>query len=276
MPKLDLLKQVSERIGTQDITAVSLTVKDIPIGEIQIKQNVRINNNIQIDDLKSSIKQYGLLQPITIYKDLTGYIVKTGHRRLMAYNELYKENPDRFHSIRCIISDDKNIAVIQLIENIQRENLKPIELYNALKELKTQGLTLKQIGEAIGKSEQYVKDLFTGINIIDSDKDYMDLLHSSAGTTIHHFKETQGIKNKEDKINEIKNRASGNITRSQLREKINKMKPEKQSNRTIEINSDNKGLFIELSFKDKDTFKLITQELKELFKKHNIKYNRGV
>ena len=113
MPKLDLLSQVKTRTGTQDSGAVSLTVKDIPIGEISIRGNVR-KEYTGIDELKDSIKRYGILQPITVYKDGGGYVVKTGHRRYLAYKDLYAAHPDRFHSIRCIISDAANITKIQM------------------------------------------------------------------------------------------------------------------------------------------------------------------
>jgi len=268
MPKLDLLSQVNARTGTQDSGAVSLTVKDIPIGEISIKENIR-KEYTGIEDLKASIKQHGLLNPITVYRHGEGYAVKTGHRRYMSFKELYREHPDRFHSIRCIISDGDNVAVVQLIENVQREDLKPVDLYNALKELKARGLTLKQIADAIGKKEQYVKDLFTGINVIDSDKDYKNLL-GSAGTTIHHFKETKGIKDKAKKVKAIKDRASGKITRRELREKI---KP--GTGRQAELRTDVPGLFIEIFFKDKETCRLVSGELKAVFKKHKIKNVRG-
>jgi len=279
MPKLDLLSQVKDRTGTQDSGAVSLTVKDIPIGEISIRDNVR-QEYTGIEELKDSIKRHGLLQPIIVYRDGDGYVVKTGHRRYKAINELYREYPDRFHSIRCIISDAENITAIQIIENVQRENLKAIDLYNGLKELKGQGMTLKQIADVIGKTEQYVKDIFTGINIIDSDNDYKNLL-GSAGTTIQHFKETQGIKDKESKIKAIKGRASGEIKRADLREKIKAMKAGKRENnvkvepRTVELNADINGLFIELFFPDKETYKLIAGELKAVFIKHKIKYRKG-
>lgn len=280
MPKLDLLSQVKTRTGTQDSGAISLTVKDIPIGEISIKGNVR-QEYTGIEDLKDSIKTHGLLQPITVYRDGEGYAVKTGHRRYIACKDLYAEHPERFHSIRCIISDAENITAIQIIENVQREGLTTIDLYTGLKELKGQGLTLKQIADVIGKTEQYVKDIFTGINIIDSDNDYKNLL-GSAGTTIQHFKETQGIKDKESKIKAIKERASGKVKRADLREKVKAMKPVKTVNkrlnaepRTVELNADMKGLFIEMFFPDKETYKLIAGELKSVFTKHKIKYRKG-
>lgn len=286
MPKLDLLAQVKERTGTQDSGAVSLTVKDIPLGGISIKGNVR-QEYAGIDELKDSIKRHGLLQPITVYRDGDGYAVKTGHRRFIAIQELYKEYPDRFHSIRCIISDAENITAIQIIENVQRENLKAIDLYNGLKELKGRGMTLKQIADVIGKQESTVKKWYTAINDIDRDAEIKKTIEGYAGVTMDDIQETKAIKDKGNRLDLLKEKGRGTITRQDLRDKIKAMKPaerlgkaiaehvKKQEGRTVELNADISGLFIELSFPDKETYKLIAEELKAIFIKHKIKYRKG-
>ena len=162
MAKLATLKNARSRTGTQDSRSVSLTVKDIPIGDIQMKMNVR-RDYTDICELAESIRQYGLLQPITVYAAKDGYMVKIGHRRFMAYKKLYQEDPEKYHSIRCIISDDQNTALIQLVENAQRVDLTQHDLYQALNQLREQGMTLRQIGEVIGKSEWYVKSLVQSV-----------------------------------------------------------------------------------------------------------------
>jgi ParB family transcriptional regulator, chromosome partitioning protein len=146
MAKAGILKNLQSRTGTKDNSAVSLTVKDIPIGEIQIKENIRSNyDDAELEELQASIREYGLIQPITVYAAEDGYAVKIGHRRLMAYKMLYKEEPERYHSIRCIISDNQNTVFIQLIENIQRVDLSQIDLCNAYTALKDKGMTMKEI-----------------------------------------------------------------------------------------------------------------------------------
>lgn len=227
MAKLELLKQVQERTGTQDAGAVN--IRDIPIGEIQVKANVRESDNVDIDDLKASIKQAGLLQPITVYKDGDGYICIIGHRRLRAYRELYKDDKDRFHSIRAIITDDKNITIRQIIENVQRADLKPIELYHALKELKGQGLNYKQIAGVIGKAEGYVKNLFSGIKELEADPENMKLLKSDAAS-LSDFKDVKPVKDKAEKKKILKAKAEGKITRGQLREKVTEAKGKQREN----------------------------------------------
>jgi ParB family chromosome partitioning protein len=131
MPSLDISESTDGRIGTKDAGAAGVSVKDIPLGDIHIKENVR-KTYTEIEELAESIWRHGLLQPITVYEEEGGYTVKTGHRRYKAFRQLYEQEPDRFYSIRCIVSNEKNIAVIQLVENVQREDLSPADLYNAL------------------------------------------------------------------------------------------------------------------------------------------------
>lgn len=62
MATLRLVK--NSQAGTQDRTSVKLTIKDIPLGDIQIRENVRKEYK-DIEELAESIRQHGLLQPIT-------------------------------------------------------------------------------------------------------------------------------------------------------------------------------------------------------------------
>ena len=128
MAKRAVIKEARFLTGTQDSSSVSNTVKDIPIGHIQTKENVR-KEDTDLEGLKATILEHGLIQPIAVYKEGDNqYIVKTGHRRFMAIQALHKDYPHKFGSIRCVITNANNIAVIQLIENVQRVDLSQIDL----------------------------------------------------------------------------------------------------------------------------------------------------
>ena len=221
MAKLAMLKNIQSSTGTQDSRSVSLTVKDIPIGDICIKENVRTEYT-GIDELAESIRQCGLLQPITVYLEDGCYVVKTGHRRFMAYRKLYQITPEQFHSIRSIISDPHNTVLIQLVENVQRVDLSQIDLWNALNEMKSQGMTLKQIAEVMGKTEGYIKSLFVGVNELNRDQDLSGLL-GDAGITIRDIAETKAIPDKEKRLALHEERKSGNISRAKMREKTKEL-----------------------------------------------------
>jgi ParB family chromosome partitioning protein len=224
MAKLGMLKKIPSGTGTRDSRAVALTVKDIPVGDISIKENVR-REYTGIDELKASIRQHGLLQPITVYSENDGYIVKTGHRRYKAYQTLYREEPERFHSIRCIVSDAENVAMVQLVENVQRVDLSQVDLFNALSSLREQGMTLRQIAEVMGKTEGYVKSLFVGVNEINEDENLNDLI-GDAGITIRDIAETNGL-DKEERLTLLGQRKSGTLNRAGMRQKVKELKSPK-------------------------------------------------
>jgi ParB family chromosome partitioning protein len=157
-----------------------------------------------------------LLQPITVYGvGCEGYFVKTGHRRYLAYQKLNAEEPERFNTILCMVSDAHNIEVIQIIENLQRRDLSAIELYHALSSLRDQGLTLKQIADVTGKSEKSIKNLFVGINETETNTSLKEFLDSPAGGTID---------DEAARLDLLNQRASGQISRAELRRKTNELK----------------------------------------------------
>lgn len=94
--------------------------ESIPLEQIKKVSNIR-NENEEIDDLKASIEQHGLLQPIVVSKSGSGYKLIAGHRRYLACSLLGWE------TIPAVVQSFKNPKIIQLTENIQRKNLNRIE-----------------------------------------------------------------------------------------------------------------------------------------------------
>lgn len=89
-------------------------------------------NKESLDELASSIKEYGLIQPIVLCKkDENEYVLVAGERRLRACKSL------GYDMIKAVVDDEyeKNLAELALIENIQREDLNPLELATAYKQL---------------------------------------------------------------------------------------------------------------------------------------------
>jgi len=288
MAKLGMLKNTESRAGTQDSRAVSLTVKDIPVGDIQVKINIRQDYS-DIYELAESIKQYGLLQPITVYAGTDGYTVKAGHRRLMAYRRLHKEEPEKFHSIRSIISDAQNTEIVQLIENVQRVDLSQHDLFIALNKLREQGMALKQIAEVIGKTEGYVKSLFVGVNELNRDKDLQNLI-GDAGITIRDIAETNSVKDKKKRIELLEERKDGKVSRKQMREKVKEItasKPKKSNPNaraekgklpktylSIKAFPDlNKIIIYQVKSRNKEQFMALEQDLRSFFSANKEKYS---
>ena len=111
-------------------------------------------NSPELDDLKSSIKVHGLLQPIVTRPTKHGFEIVAGHRRFSACKSL------RWRFIPCKICEfsDKESFEIQLTENLQRKSMDPIEEAEAYQKYVVDfgwgGVT--DLGKKIGKSEAYV------------------------------------------------------------------------------------------------------------------------
>jgi stage 0 sporulation protein J len=133
----DMLADVNSAYKDDDILdyfgVSSDVVEEIEIAKIspnpyQPRKNF---DETALKELSESIKRHGLIQPIIVIRKDDGYMLIAGERRYRA-TKMLEEN-----KIKAIVADLKsqNLREIALIENIQRENLNPIELANSYKEL---------------------------------------------------------------------------------------------------------------------------------------------
>jgi ParB family chromosome partitioning protein len=107
----------------------------------------------KMEELKGSIKKHGMIQPIVVRKMANGYEIVAGERRLKAAKEIgLKKIPAIIKSI----NNEKSLE-IALVENIQREDLNPVEQANAFKRLVDEfNLTQQELAEVTGKSRALV------------------------------------------------------------------------------------------------------------------------
>jgi len=104
-------------------------------------------------ELFLSIKEKGLLQPIIVRKKDEGYEVIAGERR---FRQAIKAGLSKIPAIVREVSDEESLE-LALIENLQRENLNPIEEAKAYKMLISKfGKTQEQISKAIGKNRSVI------------------------------------------------------------------------------------------------------------------------
>ena len=133
----DMLADVNSAYKDDDILdyfgVSSDVVEEIEIAKIspnpyQPRKNF---DETALKELSESIKRHGLIQPIIVIRKDDGYMLIAGERRYRATKMLEESK------IKAIVADLKsqNLREIALIENIQRENLNPIELANSYKEL---------------------------------------------------------------------------------------------------------------------------------------------
>jgi len=152
-------------------------IYDIPVEDIHEdrKQPRKYFDEKAQNALNESIKEYGLMQPIVFRQseDDGKLMVVAGERRVRAVKSILnnaKENPDdpeqqaviqRFSTIPGMFVAG-NHQEIALIENVQRENLNPVELAEGLAKLQKPGHTgLELLGRLIGKSTSSVSEILS-------------------------------------------------------------------------------------------------------------------
>lgn len=107
----------------------------------------------KIDELARSIETHGIIQPIMVRPSGEGYEIVAGERRWRAARRA------SLKQIPCIIrelSEEQNMLVA-IIENMQREDLNPMEEADALNQMITNyGLTQEEVSKSVGKSRPYI------------------------------------------------------------------------------------------------------------------------
>ncbi len=160
------LAQLNEEMGQiPDISVLTggerTVVKPIPL--VQISPNPdqprKTFNEKELKDLLESVKERGVLQPIilrTVQNKPYLYEIVAGERRFRAAKMAnLSEIPALVKTL-----DDKNAAEISLIENVQRENLNPVEEAEGYQNLMQKyGYELEEVSKLIGKSESYIRNL---------------------------------------------------------------------------------------------------------------------
>ncbi|MBI3255464.1 MAG: ParB/RepB/Spo0J family partition protein [Candidatus Andersenbacteria bacterium] len=136
-------------------------IEHIAIGDIKINplQPRRSFDPQELDELAQSISQHGILQPLVVRRlDDGGFELIAGERRLRASKKLgWTKVPA---VVRRDVKSDQSRLVFALIENIQRQNLDPIEEALAYKQLNEEyGLTHEEIGQRMGKSRVAVTNI---------------------------------------------------------------------------------------------------------------------
>ncbi len=170
-----LIPDIEEKIEKKDIENIS--IKDIYPNENQPR---RVFDEEKIKDLSESIKKYGVLQPIVLKPDEFGkYMIIAGERRYRA------SKMANLTEIPAVLRDIpiKEIMEIALIENLQREELTPIEEALGYKSLiENYKLTQEEISEAIGKSRPHIANMLRLLNL---EKEVIEMINQGFITAGH-------------------------------------------------------------------------------------------
>ena len=133
-------------------------VEEISIHEIRPNpyQPRKIFREESIEELKQSIQEHGILQPLIVRKSIKGYEIVVGERRYRAAKEANLEKVPVV--VRKI--GERQMMELAVLENLQREDLTPIEEANAYKMLMERlDLTQEDLAKRLGKSRPHIANL---------------------------------------------------------------------------------------------------------------------
>lgn len=139
-----------------------IEVKDVMLSDIfPCPENPRKTfDQKAIEELAQNIESQGLLQPITVRRKNGNYEVVCGERRYRAYGLLAGKDPDKYAYMPCIVREmtDAEAFDAMITENLQRQDVDPMEESQAFSLLVKKGSTVQDIAARFGKTERFVQD----------------------------------------------------------------------------------------------------------------------
>ena len=185
---LEALLSISGIPENKGDSVVELKINDISPNNGQPR---KVFNDEALNELASSIKENGVIQPIIVQRKGDGYMIVAGERRWRAARIA------ELSVIPAIVRDltDRQTMEQALIENIQREDLNPIEEASAMQNLiETHKLTQDQLAKKLGKPRTTITNTLRILNLDESLQEFVSRGDLSEG----HAKVILGLKEKED------------------------------------------------------------------------------
>lgn len=166
-------------------------------------------------ELAESIKQLGVIQPITVKKSGEEYIIISGERRWRAAQMVGVERLPAY--IRDV--DDENLHAMALVENIQRQDLNAIEIALGMQRLIEEcGLTQEAMADKVGKKRSTVSNYMRLLNLPDE----VQLALKEGLISMGHAKAIAGMA-KEQQVAALKRCLKKSLSVRQMEELARKM-----------------------------------------------------
>jgi len=230
-------------------------VKELRINEIEPNENQprKIFNDEKLSGLADSIRQYGVVQPLIVKKENNTYTIVAGERRWRAARLA------GLRTVPVVIKDysSKQVMEIALIENLQREDLNPIEEAEAYERLITEfGMTQEDVSKTVGKSRPAIANSVRLLSLQDKLK---SLVIDGALSGGH----ARTLLSLED--NELQMKAVDEIIRRELNVRetealVKRLQSKKQNKKPIRLN---------------ENYQFIEDKLREFFGTKVIMTNSG-
>lgn len=221
--------------GLDAIFGENIEVKAKPMEAItEIKLSDIIPNPTQprtafdeeaLEELAESIRQLGLIQPITVKRDGDKYIIISGERRWRASEKAGLEQIPAY--IREV--DDTTLHAMALVENIQREDLNAIEISLGMQRLVEEcGLTQEALAERLGKKRSTVANYLRLLNLPEE----VQFAIKGGIISMGHAKALVAVESKAKQLSLLKRCIKSNLSVRQLEDLVRLSSEKKQKSAT--------------------------------------------
>jgi len=173
-------------------------------------------NRHDLEDLVNSIKVHGIIQPILVSPLKDGYQLIAGERRFQAAKIL---NLKTIPAIVRLSAENEQLE-LALIENLQREDLNPLDRASAYHQLMTEfNLTQEEVAKKLGQSRSQISNSLRLLQLPDEIKKAIIEDKISEG----HAKALLGLKTVEEQLLQLKKILSGSLTVREAEEQIRRV-----------------------------------------------------
>lgn len=214
MTKKPNLAEITKATAGKTKTSGISPFSELEISKVYPNPDQPRKSFIDIEELADTIKERGLLQPITVVKKDDGYMIISGERRYKAH--LHNEAK----TIKAYILDatDEEVQELTLIENIQRNDLTDFEIANHIVGLWKTGRYEKKsdLAKKVGKSESYVSKAFSSLNL--DDEILEDITVNKKDISISVMDEISRVKDKKVQKEVYQKYNAGEITRDDIKD----------------------------------------------------------
>ena len=234
MPKKSGLGKGLDALFEDNNSESSGGVLTLRISEVEPNKNQPRHTFYEesIANLAESIRENGLIQPIVVRKTAMGYQIIAGERRWRACRML------GMNEITAVVKefDDEQVAKAALIENIQREDLNPIEEAAAYKNLMEKyEMTQEQLSKVVGKSRSSIANSVRMLDMPELIQDYL----INGKLSIGQAKAIAAAKDTETMEQIARQASDGKLTVRGIEKLIAKLAEEENTEEQVEVPDEN-------------------------------------
>ncbi len=254
-------RSLTELLGKKE-EIINIPIKNLREGKFQPRKKITPES---LKDLINSIKEKGIIEPLIVRPVDEGYEIIAGHRRFLAAKEIGLKD------VPCIIKEvnDGEAAEISIIENIQRENLNPIEEALAIKKLIEEfRLTHEEVAKKIGKSRVYVTNILRLLKLPDYIKQKIENREISEG----HARVLLSLNDEKEMVKMAEQVVNKKFSVRELERRIKRKKDKKEPTEEEKILKKKWGIDVRITkrgkkgkiifiFKNEEEFKFLMEEL---------------